>query len=52
MIAVGVFLLAHNTAYAIREDKITYAIQGDRRLKNEDSWLDSDAGTKGPIIAE
>ena len=39
-------------ALVFREGKITYTIQGDRRLKNEDSWFDSDAGTKGPIIAE
>ena len=31
---------------------IMYTIQGDRRLKNEDSWTDFDAGTKGPIVAE
>jgi hypothetical protein len=31
---------------------ITYTIQGDRRLKNEDYWSDSEAGTKGPILAE
>jgi hypothetical protein len=29
-----------------------YTIQGDRRLQNEDSWTDFDAGTKGLIIAE
>ena len=39
-------------ALVFRDGKITYTIQGDRRLKNEDSWFDSDAGTKGPIIAE
>jgi hypothetical protein len=32
--------------------KITYTIQGDRRLKGEDTWTDSDAGTKGPIVVE
>ena len=31
---------------------ITYTIQGDRRLKGEDYWTDSDAKTKGPINAE
>jgi hypothetical protein len=31
---------------------ITYTIQGDRRLKDEDYWTDSDAGTKGPIVTE
>ncbi|MDC6169921.1 hypothetical protein [Paucibacter sp. XJ19-41] len=30
---------------------ITFRIQGDRRLKGEDSWTDSDAGTKGLIQA-
>ena len=28
---------------------ITYTIQGDRRLKGEGTWRDSDAGTSGPI---
>jgi hypothetical protein len=27
-------------------------IQGDRRLKGEDGWVDNDAGTKGPIAAK
>lgn len=31
---------------------ITYRIQGDRRLKGEDTWTDSDAGTKGLIHAD
>ncbi|WP_197418154.1 hypothetical protein [Paucibacter sp. KCTC 42545] len=31
---------------------ITYRIQGDRRLKGEDTWTDSDAGTKGQIVSE
>jgi hypothetical protein len=31
---------------------ITYTIQGDRRLKGEDAWHDSDAGSIGPIFAE
>jgi hypothetical protein len=30
---------------------ITYTIQGDRRLKGEDTWHDSDAGSTGPIFA-
>ncbi|MCB2018123.1 MAG: hypothetical protein KDF54_11540 [Hydrogenophaga sp.] len=30
---------------------ITYFIQGDRRLKGEDYWVDSDAKTRGPINA-
>ena len=39
-------------ALVFRDGKITYTIQGDRRLKDEDSWFDSDAGTRGPIVAE
>lgn len=31
---------------------LTFMIQGDRRLKNEDYWVDSDAGTRGKIEAE
>ncbi len=31
--------------------KITFMIQGDRRLKGEDVWNDFDAKTKGPIVA-
>lgn len=39
-------------ALVFREGTITYTIQGDRRLKNEDFWSDSDAGTRGSIVAE
>ena len=39
-------------ALVFRDGKITYTIQGDRRLKGEDSWLDSDAGTRGAIVTE
>lgn len=39
-------------ALVIRDGKITYTIQGDRRLKGEDVWNDWDAGTKGPIFVE
>ncbi|KII35562.1 MULTISPECIES: hypothetical protein [Pseudomonas] len=35
-----------------RQGKLTFTIQGDRRLENEDYWTDSDAGTKGPIQIE
>jgi hypothetical protein len=35
-----------------RDGKISFTIQGDRRLKNEDGWVDSDAGTQGPIVSE
>lgn len=39
-------------ALVFHDGTITYAIQGDRRLKGEDTWVDSDAGTKGPINPE
>jgi hypothetical protein len=39
-------------ALVFRDGSITYTIQGDRRLKGEDFWADSDAGTKGPIKVE
>jgi len=39
-------------ALVFRDGFITYTIQGDRRLKNEDYWVDSDAGSKGPIVSE
>lgn len=35
-----------------RQGKMTFTIQGDRRLTGEDYWTDSDAGTKGPIEVE
>lgn len=35
-----------------RQGKMTFTIQGDRRLTGEDHWTDSDAGTKGPIEVE
>lgn len=35
-----------------RQGKITFTLQGDRRLQNQDYWTDSDAGTKGPIQIE
>jgi len=38
-------------ALVFRSGKITFTIQGDRRLKGEDRWTDSDAGTKGLIIS-
>ncbi len=31
---------------------LTFMIQGDRRLKNEDYWIDADAGTRGRIQVE
>lgn len=36
-------------ALVFKRGFITYTIQGDRRLANEDYWRDSDANTKGPI---
>jgi hypothetical protein len=39
-------------ALLFQAGKKTYTIQGDRRLKDEDYWLDADAGAKGPIVAE
>jgi hypothetical protein len=39
-------------ALVFRDGTITYTIQGDRRLKGEDVWMDSDAGTKGLIVVE
>ncbi|MGU5660579.1 hypothetical protein [Aeromonas sanarellii] len=38
-------------ALVFEEGMVTYRIQGDRRLKGEDGWVDKDAGTKGPIAA-
>lgn len=35
-----------------RQGKLSFTIQGDRRLQGEDYWTDSDAGTKGPIEIE
>lgn len=39
-------------ALQFRQGKLTFTIQGDRRLMGEDYWTDSDAGTKGPIQIE
>jgi hypothetical protein len=39
-------------ALVFKVGKVAYTIQGDRRLKAEDSWTDFDAGTKGPIVSE
>jgi hypothetical protein len=39
-------------ALVFKSGRITFTIQGDRRLKGEDYWSDSDAGTKGTIVAE
>ena len=39
-------------ALVFRDGMVTYTIQGDRRLKGEDTWVDRDAGTQGLIAAE
>ena len=39
-------------ALLFKQGTITFTIQGDRRLHGEDIWIDSDAGTKGPINIE
>lgn len=39
-------------ALVFKVGSIVFTIQGDRRLKNEDSWTDFDAKTNGPIVAE
>jgi hypothetical protein len=39
-------------ALVFKQGFITYTIQGDRRLKGEDYWYDSDAKTKGPVNAK
>ena len=39
-------------ALVFKEGMVIYRIQGDRRLKGEDGWVDNDAGTKGPITSK
>jgi hypothetical protein len=39
-------------ALVLKDKFITYTIQGDRRLKGEDTWYDSDAQSRGPIQSE
>ncbi|MBP8285546.1 MAG: hypothetical protein KAX57_01765 [Rhodoferax sp.] len=39
-------------ALVFKDKFITYTIQGDRRLKGEDTWYDSDAKSRGPIRGE
>lgn len=39
-------------ALVFKDKSITYTIQGDRRLKGEDTWYDSDAQSRGPITAK
>lgn len=37
---------------AFKTGTLSFRIQGDRRLQGEDTWIDSDAGTKGKIVSE
>jgi len=39
-------------ALVFKDGNITFTIQGNSRIKDEDYWIDSDAGTKGLIIVE
>lgn len=39
-------------ALVFKDKFITYTIQGDRRLKGEDTWYDPDAKSRGPIMSE
>jgi hypothetical protein len=39
-------------ALVFRQGFVTYTIQGDRRLKGEDTWHDSDVNSTGPILPE
>ncbi|MCC7097144.1 MAG: hypothetical protein IT472_08195 [Thermomonas sp.] len=39
-------------ALVFKSGFITYTIQGDRRLKGQDRWHNSDAGTSGAIVVE
>ncbi|MEH8262850.1 hypothetical protein [Aeromonas veronii] len=39
-------------ALVFKDGMVIYTIQGDRRIKDEDGWVDNDAGTKGPINAK
>ncbi|WP_421231034.1 hypothetical protein [Aeromonas sp. 603079] len=39
-------------ALVFKDGMVIYTIQGGRRIKGEDGWVDNDAGTKGPIKAK
>lgn len=39
-------------ALVFKDGMVIYTIQGDRRIRGEDGWVDNDAGTKGPINAK
>jgi hypothetical protein len=39
-------------ALVFSSGKTMFTIQGDRRLTGEDLWVDRDAGTQGPIVAQ
>ena len=50
----GKSVKAHRSdgALVFKDGMVTYTIQGDRRLKGEDRWRDSDAGTSGSIRSQ
>lgn len=35
-----------------KKGTVIYTIQGDRRIKSEDIWMDTDAGTQGEILSK
>ncbi len=39
-------------ALVFRRGSVMFTLQGDRRLVGEDVWTDTDAGTRGPIVAD
>ena len=39
-------------ALVFKHGLVTYTIQGERRLKGEDTWSDFDAGSNGKILAK
>jgi hypothetical protein len=39
-------------ALQFRDGTLLFTIQGDRRIKGEDRWQDTGAGTSGPIVVE
>ncbi len=38
-------------ALVFRRGPVMFTVQGDRRLVGEDVWMDTDAGTRGVIVA-
>ncbi|WP_114194569.1 hypothetical protein [Edaphovirga cremea] len=39
-------------ALQFKKGTVLFTIQGDRRVKGEDVWMDTDAGTQGKIISK